>query len=410
MRILVLTAKLPYPLTGGAEIRNFNLLRETAKRHETFLLSLLHHPSDREHFPELLKHCKKVVGLDLRRPLLRKLCNAVGGLLGEKPFILREYHRAEMADALRQFVAQEKIDAIHGHFLHVGQYAMHKRNAAFVYDPHNLEHKLWERFETIQRNPLTKFYARTQIPKFIEWQRIVARHSEKIVTLSDADRDEYRRIAPDADVSTVPNGADVEFFEPRDVPVEPNSMIYFGNFGWAPQDDAAVYFHDEILPLVRQQIPDAKLYFVGKTPSEPIRRLASEKVIVTGFVPDIREYVARAAVVVIPLRVGAGTKHRIYQSLAMKKAVVTTTVGAEGMALKHGENAMIADTPPSFADCVLQLLRDAGLRERLGENGRRLVLEHHDWRAIYQKLDDAFHQAVEKRRAAASGRALVSTP
>ncbi len=399
MRVLVLTAKLPWPLTGGAEIRNFNLLRETAKRHETHLLSLLHDPNDRDHFPDLLKHCKTVVGLNLRRPLARKLCNAVGGLVGSKPFILREYFQSAMAEALGRFVQQEKIDVIHAHFLHTGQYAMHKGDAAFVYDPHNLEHKLWERFESIQRNPMTKFYARSQIPKFIEWQRIVARHSEKIVTLSDADRAEYRRIAPEADVSTVPNGADVEFFEPRDVAIEPHTMIYFGNFGWAPQDDAAVYFHNEIFPLVREQVPDAKLYFVGKTPSESIRRLASEKVIVTGFVPDIRDYIARAAVVVIPLRVGAGTKHRIYQSLAMKKAVVTTTVGAEGMALKHGENAMIADTPRAFADCVLHLLRDASLRERLGANGRRLVLEHHDWRAIYQKLDDAFHLAVEKRRA-----------
>lgn len=398
MRVLVLMPKLCWPLTGGAEIRNFNLLRETAQRHEVHLLSFLFQPTDREHFPALAPFCKTVTGLDLPRPLPRKLLNALRGLTTATPFILREYLRPEMDAAIRRIVAKQHIDLIHAHFLHVGQYYAAKGAAAFVYDPHNLEHKLWERFAAIQPNPALRLFSRTQIPKFITAQQAVARHAEKIVTLSDADRVEYLRIAPSADVTTVPNGADVEFFQPRATAVEPDSIIYFGNFGWPPQDDGALYFHDAILPLVRHQCPDAKLYLVGKTPSEPIRRLASASVVVTGFVPDIRDYIAKAAVVVMPLRVGAGTKHRIFQSLAMEKALISTTVGAEGIALQHNENALIADDPRSFADGTVRLLQDAALRQRLGASGRRLVLAHHDWRAIAHTLDEVFHQAVAKRR------------
>src|SRR5439155_24831088 len=128
-----------------------------------------------------------------------------------------------------------------------------------------------------------------------------------------------------------------------------------------------------ILPLVRQRVPEAKFYIVGQNPPQSVKRLASDRVIVTGFVPDMREYVAKATVVVMPLRAGAGTKHRVFQALAMKKPVVCTPVAAEGMALRHGETAMIADTPETFAEATVALLKDAVVCTTLGEVGRRLV-------------------------------------
>jgi glycosyltransferase involved in cell wall biosynthesis len=127
-----------------------------------------------------------------------------------------------------------------------------------------------------------------------------------------------------------------------------------------------------------------------------VRALAADNVIVTGFVDDIREYIGKAAVVVMPLRVGSGTKHRVFQSLAMKKALVTTTTGAEGIALKHGRTAMIADRDDEFVDSVVQVLENDKLRKKLGDDGLRLILEHHDWRGIYPMLDAAFKNAAAK--------------
>jgi glycosyltransferase involved in cell wall biosynthesis len=258
---------------------------------------------------------------------------------------------------------------------------------------------LWQRFAAIQKSPAMRAFVRVQLPKFVRWQRRVAALAEKVVTLSDTDREEFLRIAPGADVTTVPNGADVDYFAPlAGVPVEDNTLVYFANFGWPPQDDAAVFFHEQILPLVRREIPDVKLYLAGKTPPEAIRRLASDRVVVTGQVPDIREYIQRAAVVVLPLRVGAGTKHRVFQALAMEKPLVTTSVGAEGIALEHGKNAMVADDPHAFAEHTVSLLRDAPRRRALGQAGRELVLARYDWRANYNLLDAVFHGAVAKRR------------
>ncbi|HVM62381.1 MAG TPA: glycosyltransferase family 4 protein [Verrucomicrobiae bacterium] len=400
MRILTLISKFPWPLTDGAVIRDFNLLREAAKRHDVSLLCFLFQPSDREQFDALRPYCKNIVGIDLVRPKWRTLANAAWSLVGEEPFITREYWQAEMAGALEKFVDEERIDVVHSHFLHMSQYVGHKRAAVFVHDAHNLEHVLWQRMERTTTNPLKKAFIHSQYGKLVRLQQHVARASEKCVVLSDDDRAEYQRICPEADVTTVPNGADVDYWTPgaTNGAVEPSSILYFGNLSWPPQADAAVYFHDKILPRIRERVPDAKFYIVGQNPPETVKSLAGDNVIVTGFVPDMREHVARAAAVVMPLRAGAGTKHRVFQALCMKKPVVCTAVAAEGIALADGETALLADDPETFANATVSLLQNAALRQRLGERGRQLVLDRYDWRAIYERLEEAFQEAVRKRK------------
>jgi glycosyltransferase involved in cell wall biosynthesis len=303
-----------------------------------------------------------------------------------------------MARALERFVDEQRIDAIHSHFLHMSQYVGHRRNAAFVHDAHNLEHVLWQRMERTTSNLPKRAFIHSQYGKLVRLQQDVARASEKCVVLSDEDRAEYQRICPEADITTVPNGADVEYWTPGENGAEPSSILYFGNLSWPPQADAAIYFHDKILPLVRQRVPDVKFYIAGQNPPEAVKALASDCVIVTGFVPDMRQYIARASVVVMPLRAGAGTKHRVFQALCMKKPVVCTAVAAEGIALTHGETAMIADDPETFANATISLLQNAALRQRLGERGRQLVLDRYDWRAIYERLEEVFQEAVRKRK------------
>jgi polysaccharide biosynthesis protein PslH len=399
VRILTLISKFPWPLTDGAVIRDFNLLREAAKRHDVSLLCFLFKPGDREHYEALRPYCKKIVGIDLVRPKWRTLANAAQSLVTTDPFITREYWRPEMAHAIEMFVQEEHIDVIHSHFLHMSQYVGHKQSAAFVHDAHNLEHVLWQRMERTTSNPLKKVFIRSQYGRLVRLQQEVARTSEKCVVLSDEDRAEYRRICPEADVTTVPNGADVDYWTPSEADTsEPSSILYFGNLSWPPQADAAIYFHDKILPLVRQRVPDVKFCIAGQNPPDAVKALASDRVSVTGFVPDMREYIARASVVVMPLRAGAGTKHRVFQALCMKKPVVCTAVAAEGIALTDGETAMLADDPETFARVTVSLLQDAALRRKLGEQGRQLVLDRYDWRAIYERLEETFQEAVRKRK------------
>jgi sugar transferase (PEP-CTERM/EpsH1 system associated) len=401
MRVLTLISRLPWPLTDGAAIRDYNLLREAARRHEVSLLCFLGKPEDRAHVDALRPYCRRIETIDLVRPPWRSAIRAAWSMVGTRPFITEEYRRAEMSAALARIVDEERVDVVHSHFLHMSQYVGDRRGAAFVHDAHNLEHVLWRRMSETLRNPLKRIFARAQCDKLLRLQRAVGHASEKCVTLSDEDAAEYRRICPEVDVETVPNGADIEYWTPQSNVPEPDTLLYFGNLEWPPQAEAVVYFHDRILPRIRSKRPDVKLYVAGQKPPESVRRLASERVVVTGFVPDMREYIARSSVVVMPLRVGAGTKHRVFQALAMNKPIVCTAVASEGIALTHGETAMLADDPEDFAACTLRLLEDAELARRIGEAGRRLVLERYDWRQIYLRLDAVFVEAVAKRRAAA---------
>jgi len=400
MRILVLTAKAIFPLHGGAEIRNFSLLKEASRRHEVYSLSFVNPGEADEHIRGVAPFCQRVETIELpARPRAKRVRNALGSWAGgSRPFILSEYISAPMSAALERIVRDEKIDVIHAHCLHVGQYVKERGNAAFVYDAHNLEHVLWARFSRVQK-PLMRAFIANQIPKFVRWERYVGLHSDKVVMLSEDDRAEFLKVVPESDVATIPNGADVEYFHPLpDDPVEENSIIYFANFGWPPQDDAAFYLHGEILPLVRREIPGARLYLVGRNATPAIHRLAGENVIVTGMVPDIRGYIARAAVVALPLRIGSGQKHRVFQSLAMEKPVVTTSVGAEGIALEHDVNALLSDDPATIARYIVELLRDPERRRRIGRAGRQLVLDRYEWGANYRLLDRVFEEAVRKRR------------
>jgi polysaccharide biosynthesis protein PslH len=399
MRVLTLISRCPWPPTDGAAIRDFSLLREAAKRHEVFLLCFLFKPSDRDHFGHLRPYCKEIVGIDLVRPRATILARAVRSLVVSRPFITEEYRRKDMATALARMVAEKNIDVIHAHFLHMSQYHRFKGRAAFVHDAHNLEHVLWKRLAQTVRNPLTRLFAASQCSKLIRLQQEVGLKSEKCVTLSDEDRTEYRRICPEANVTTVPNGADVAYWRPSGDSSEARSVLYFGNLGWSPQADAARYFHDAILPAIWERMPDVRLYIVGQNPPNSIKRLRGERVIVTGFVPDMRDYLGRATVVVMPLRIGAGTKHRVLQALAMQKALVCTSVAAEGIDLIHGETALITDQPREFASYTLRLLQDPDLRVELGTRGRKLILDRYDWQSIYRRLEDTFREAYRRRQA-----------
>lgn len=399
MRILVLTAKAIWPLHGGAEIRNFSLLKEASRHHEIVSLSFLQ-PGEREgHVNALAPYCRRIETVELpRRPRARRAARAIGSWAGgSRPLVLAEYLSRSMRETLARLVREENIDVIHAHCLHVGQYVEDDPGTAFVYDAHNLEHILWNRFAKVQ-SPLMRAFVKGQIPKFVAWERRVGERSDKVVMLSEDDRVEFLKVAPGSDITTVPNGADVEYFQPRTDPVEENSIIYFANFGWPPQDDAAIYLHGDILPLVRREIPSAQLYLVGRNPPAAIQRLAGDGVTVTGMVPDIREYIQRAAVVALPLRIGSGQKHRVFQSLAMEKPVVTTSVGAEGIALEHDVHALLSDDPAVIARHIVDLLRDPARRARIGRSGRTLVLDRYEWAANYRVLDRVFEDAVRKRR------------
>ena len=175
-----------------------------------------------------------------------------------------------------------------------------------------------------------------------------------------------------------------------------NSLVFTGSMDWLPNEDAILYFVDAILPLIKQQCPEVSLEVVGRSPSRKLQALAeAEKSIrLTGWVEDIRPFVARSSVCIVPLRIGGGTRLKIFEAMAMNKAVVSTSVGAEGLPVRPGENILLADAPQDFADSVVSLLRDPNQRRRLGTAARALVQESYGWPRVAENFARTLHSAV----------------
>src|ERR1041385_1476993 len=212
----------------------------------------------------------------------------------------------------------------------------------------------------------------------------MARMADHVLAVSQTDRDFFAAQLPPEKLTIIPTGVDVEYFQPQGKPVE-NTLVFTGSMDWLPNEDGIFYFMQEILPKIRQEIPEVTLTVVGRKPSARMLALAAERPVeirLTGWVDDIRPFLAEGAVCIVPLRIGSGTRLKIFEAMAMGKAVVSTTIGAEGLPVRNEEDLLLADSPEAFARNVVMLLRDDQTRERLGSAARELVQSKYSWASV----------------------------
>jgi glycosyltransferase involved in cell wall biosynthesis len=214
-----------------------------------------------------------------------------------------------------------------------------------------------------------------------------------------------------AKITVIPTGVDLDFFRPAAEQEEPNTLVFTGSMDWMPNEDGIFYFVEEMLPRIRKQIPNTSLLVVGRRPSRRLLELArtTESVQVTGTVEDIRSYVQRGAVYIVPLRVGSGTRLKIFEAMAMGKAVVSTSIGAEGLPVRQGRDIIIVDSPDEFASAVVGLLQDRVRRGELGRAARQLVAQQHGWDSVAQHFESALERLVRPGRMLATSGRLRTT-
>ena len=215
-------------------------------------------------------------------------------------------------------------------------------------------------------------------------ERRYLRLADHVLTVSETDRNAFARFVAPTKLTAIPTGVDVDHFQAMPVEETANSLVFTGSMDWLPNEDAILYFVDTILPLIRQQCPEVSLEVVGRSPSRKLQALAkTEKSIhLSGWVKDVRPFIARGSVCIVPLRIGGGTRLKIFEAMAMGKAVVSTSVGAEGLPVLSGENIVVADAPNDFANSVVSLLRNGSERNRLGVAARTLVQENYSWSKV----------------------------
>ena len=392
MRILWLKTELLHPIDKGGRIRTYHMLRELRRNHEITYLTLDDGTAAVDARERATEYCHELITiphhtrpkfsagfyLDLTRNLATRL-----------PYFIMKYESAEMRREIERVVARGNIDVVVCDFLMPAINLPERLDCATVLFQHNVEAMIWKRHYEVHRNPMKKGFLYGQWRKAFAFEREMCRRFDKVVAVSAEDREIMRADYGIDNLAEVPTGVDTEFFRPdSSVTREPRHLVFTGSLDWLPNDDAMRYFVNEILPLVRQQMPDVKLTVVGRNPYQGLIELSKTdpNIEVTGRVEDVRPYMDRASAYIVPIRVGSGTRLKIYEAMAMELPIVSTTVGAEGLNLVDGRELMIADTPNDFAAGVVKLLSDDEYASALGQRASELVRAKFGWSNAAQRF------------------------
>lgn len=397
MKILFLSPTVPYPLTDGGRIRVYNLLKQIAQDNEVTLLALETQSTDVDSISHIQQFGINTHLVNHSHTLPRiHLTTFFAALIRKQPITVARYNVRPYRDKFQELLASEAFDLVHYEMFHTAQFHT-ESDLPSVLSQQNVDSAIWHRLTDETTNMFYKFAYWTQRNAFQRYERTLSPKFDAVTCTSDIDAAVFGQHCSDDVVQVIPNGVDVTHFVPEYDSADKAHLIYIGSMDWFPNEDAVSFFVEEVLPIIRDSVSDVQFTIVGGNPSERVQRLADmEGVVVTGRVPEIKPYFSTATVFVVPLRIGSGTRLKILEALAMGKAVVSTTVGAEGLVLQNGEEIMIADEPTPFAEAVIQLLTDTELRKKIGENGRNRVEQNYDWRNIGKRLITVYESVINK--------------
>lgn len=390
MKILVVTTKSPYPLFEGRALRTYNLIKQAAREHEIHLLSFVQTTEDLEGIEHMRSICKTVdyEKLYFNASKVQIVKDAFCELFSCAPLPVVKYRSANMRAKLRRLMREHHFDLVHLDMLHLADYQEICGDVPVVLVEHNVEYVILKRRVDNETHPVRRAYLRYQAAKLKGYEAFACKRANHVVSVSDLDTEHLRRLAPGSRVTTVPNGVDTEYFYAQGQSARSSKLVFVGGFTWYPNLDAIRYFCEEIMPVLLKAVPDIELTVIGKHPeTDLVREIAKHpKINLAGQVDDIRPYVDEAAVYVVPLRIGGGTRLKILDALAMSKAIVSTSVGCEGLAVEDGKTILVADTPEAFSKAVVKILRDPELAKNIGQRGRELVETCYDWSAVSKRL------------------------
>jgi len=318
-------------------------------------------------------------------------------LASSKPYQYKKYYSDEMQTLLDKHFEQGNYDLFMAEFSQMGYYQMNTDIPRYI-DQHNVEYEIMLRTYETEKNPLRKILAYSEWKKFYEQEIENCNKFTGVLTTSQRDADILQERSPGMQCHVIPNGVDSNFFKPDGSDIDPNMILFTGTISYYPNTEGVLWFHKNTWPLIKEKNPDATFCIAGKEPPLEIQKLAEtdDSVIVTGMVDDMRDYYNKAAAVVVPLRVGGGTRLKILEGMAMEKAIISTSMGAEGIDHTDGENILLRDTPEDFSDAVVSVMADTLLRSKLEKGGRALVEAQYDWKAVSSTLSDVFETKYRK--------------
>ena len=414
MRILFLCLRCPYPPQRGDRIRSYNFIKQLSKRHDITLVFFAESESDIEAVKHLQPFCERVEWVKFS-PSFASINTAIH-CLSRIPLQVHYWYSPQMQRKINQLLAEENFQLIHAQLFRMGQYVIKTEGIAKVLDLcDSLALNLSRRAE-LDCTP-KRFLVKLEEKRVRRYEVEIMKAFDSGTVVAHFDRDYLLNQDNSLNLSVVPMGVDLKYFQPLKVNNDSNgadvtekqnmtltvqedfaddrskNLLFTGTMNYFPNSDAVIYFCNNVFPLIQKRYPDATFYIVGNHPTEQIRRLSDQKgVVVTGYVPDIRPYFEKASVFVAPLRAGSGIQTKNLEAMAMGIPVVTTSIGAMGLEAETDTELLIADTPETFAERVIHLIENPDIRQNLANAGRKRDEASYDWQVLVNRLEQVYDQ------------------
>lgn len=395
MKLLWANANFLHPTTKGGQIRTLEMMRRLHARHEIHYAAF-EDPDQPEGLERSREYCTKVYSVRRKLPSrgsMAFLAQVAGGALSSVPLAVKRFYSEEMRRLLAGLLRTENFDRAVCDFLVSSIHFPHLERAVLF--QHNVETMIWRRHAEHAKDPLRRFYFGLQAKRMHRYEAETCRRAGQVVAVSRLDAAFMQQMFEIPLVSDIATGVDIEYFAPRDSPAPRHDLVFVGSMDWMPNIDGVLYFVKEILPLIRKHRPDCSLAIVGRAPAPEITALAQQdpRITVTGTVADVRPHMWGAGVAIVPLRIGGGTRLKIYESMAARVPVVSTSVGAEGLVYHDGGDILIAGTPEDFAGACLELLANEVRRDAIVSNAWEMVSAHFSWEQVTRQFEEILERA-----------------
>ena len=389
MKILWVKSDFLHPTTRGGQIRTLEMLKCLHQRHEVHYVAL-DDGADPEGLRRSSQYCSHAYAVPHKVPVRRSLRFAgqlLGGLVSSLPVSVARYTSARMKRQIQMLLEQHVFDSVVCDFLFPALNIPDLSRAVLF--QHNVEAVIWRRHVEQASNPIKRAYLRLQADRMETIERAVCRQAGYTVAVSEIDLETFSRLYGLERMSAVETGVDLAYFAPPAAAEVKADLVFIGSMDWLPNIDAMKFFTEDILPIIRRERPRCRIAIAGRRPSPSLLELAERdpQIIVTGTVPDIRPYLWGSSVSIVPLRIGGGTRLKIFEAMAARLPVVSTSIGAEGLPVRDGQHLAIADTPELFARRCLELLESPARRADISNTAFTLVSHRFSWEAVTQKFE-----------------------
>ena len=392
MDIVWLKTELLHPVDKGGKIRSYNMLKALKRNCHVTYLTLDDGTAGSDAHELASEYCHELVCIPHKRRekfttgfYVELMLNLASGL----PYAIRKYESAAMRHEVAKRIADRRFDVLVCDFLAPAVNVPPGLDCASVLFQHNVEAMIWKRHYEVQTNAAKKAYLFRQWQKMRDFEAKMCPQFDCVVAVSREDRKVMQEEYDVKNIYDVPTGVDTDFFRPSGQgKYRPHNLVFTGSMDWLPNEDAIRYFTEQIMPRIRQAIPDATLTVVGRDPYPGLVELSKRdpSIVVTGRVDDVRPYIEEAAVYIVPLRIGGGTRLKIFEAMAMEKPIVSTSIGAEGLPVSDGGDILLADTPELFADAVIRLIEQDGLASEIGKRAAIKVREQFGWDTVAESF------------------------